>query len=340
MKHIFYIHSYITYLVSVKIIETENLLKKDCIFLINRKVIIQDDVVSYAIDHFCSSEAVPITSNIIGGWQSLKNIDAFIDAITSKEKFYLYLPNTRGRFIGILTTHKKCLGYHFIEEGLASYFRQEQANMNIAVRSFSLKERVNKYLCYGNRLSNLHFYNSNYKNVYGLSVHSFPGFRNRVILKDYVANNKEKEGIYDNAHIIVFDALVEFKIVTYESFIESLRKLIAYFIENSIRVVHYKLHPEQLKVNGCGKSIKEILESVDVVKFLQIPEDTILELVILNNSSLTFYIVVSSVGLYAAFYGHSVYSYMDNLKQGNERFKGLIEDLPNVFLKVIKQIQL
>lgn len=341
MKHIFFIHSYITYLVSSKVIERECLNREDCVFLINRKVIINDTVLKYQIDYLCKSDAIPITGNLLGCWKQLKQIDRFIDKVTSGKNFNLYCPSTRSRFIRILLTNKKCLGYHFIEEGLASYNTLDEVNKKVVNQAFTLKEKINKFLCYGSRLPELLFYDVNYKKVYGINENSFPGFQNKVILNDYnIDGNNARNANYDNAHILVFDALIEFKMLTIEDFLLSLQKLTEYFFKNSVNVVYYKLHPEQLKVNGSGNCIKEILNKENRVRFLQMPEDVILEMVVAKNLNLTFYVIVSSVGLYAAFCGHTVYSFMDSLKEYNERFRKLIEDLPKVFTEVLIQMKL
>src|SRR5688572_30340516 len=95
IKHIFYIHSYITYLVSLKIIAKEGLEKKDCIFLINRKIRINESIATYNIEHLCTDKSFSVTRNVLKSWREIKNVDAFIAEITGNQKFYFYCPHTR-----------------------------------------------------------------------------------------------------------------------------------------------------------------------------------------------------------------------------------------------------
>jgi hypothetical protein len=77
---------------------------------------------------------------------------------------------------------------------------------------------------------------------------------------------------------------------------------------------------------------------VHSVRFKELPPDTILEQIIAFNSNLTLYIVISSVGLYAAFAGHKVYSFINHLQGVDGKLANSVEKLPAVFFRHIERI--
>jgi hypothetical protein len=338
MKHIFFIHSYITYLVSLKVIEKEHLDKQDCAFLINRKIIINDVIATYDIEQFGSAGMFPINRNLSKSWSALKSIDIFIDKITGHRPYFFYCPQTSLRIISAFITNRRCKGFNLIEEGLASYFERGVINKSQLPERQSLKVKLNKILGYGNRLPNLHFFDSGYKKAYGISEHSFPSFRDKVVLGNYFIKSNGHNHEYDHKHILVFDALIEAKLVTSEQYLQALESLIEYFIRGSIKDVYFKLHPEQLKAYGSSEIVRAFLNKVHSVRFKELPPDTILEQIIAFNSNLTLYIVISSVGLYAAFAGHKVYSFINHLQGVDGKLANSVEKLPAVFFRHIERI--
>jgi hypothetical protein len=121
MKHIFTIHSSITFLVAYSIIEHLNLPRQDVILISSKyKVPIEGFTVA-------PSFAERYAKNL---WQKLRyfnvpvNYDRYIDKITGAGPFIAYI-DLMSYYQKILVTHKKCKQFHFFEEGNSAYMSED-----------------------------------------------------------------------------------------------------------------------------------------------------------------------------------------------------------------------
>lgn len=333
--HLFYVHSYITYLVALKVLEVAKIDKKDAVFLVNRGIVVNDEALKYyRVDKYCTYEGTAISRYFWKGWKLLGEINAFINNILKGRSFYFYTPHSSDNFMRILIAHKKCLGFSYLEEGSAAYYKMYHHNFP----EITSIQKVNRFLNYGNSMPRLRFYEPHYLKAYGISQYSFPGFNRRVELKN-VFRCDETTRKFDNAYIIVFDGLVEFKIVTLAKYFLATQKIIDHLEANNIKEVYFKLHPEQLKpVSGTGPVVKEFLNQHINIRFIELPNSAILENIAACNSNLTYYIFFSSVGFYAAVNGHKVYSAINTLEEGNAKIARQMSALPKAYTERIIRI--
>lgn len=115
--HIFTVHSPLTFLVAISIIEHLQLKKDEAILISSKyKVPIEGYRVVPSFAEQCSG----------GVWDKLKyfntpaHFDRFIDKITRGEQFVAYI-DLMSYYQKILITHKQCRQFHFIEEGNSAY---------------------------------------------------------------------------------------------------------------------------------------------------------------------------------------------------------------------------
>jgi len=175
MKHIFTIHSSLTFLVAYVIIEYLQL-KKDSIILISSNYI-------PPIDRY---RVVPSFSEINTGFLKKirtlnvpKNHDRYIDKITNEDTFTAYI-DLMSYYQKILVTHKNCKRFHFFEEGNSAYQVVDDlmditwADRNLSFRDkfFSLKSLIRVLRGYNLRLLSMPYIYSAYANMEDINFFS------------------------------------------------------------------------------------------------------------------------------------------------------------------------
>lgn len=116
MKHIFTIHSPITFLISLAIIEYKHIKKADVVFLSRSYKV---PLNNFTVLKSFSERNNNIFKKLLN-INAPKSIDKYIKNNLNDEEFILYadLMNHENR---VLITNNKCKGFNFIEEGMASY---------------------------------------------------------------------------------------------------------------------------------------------------------------------------------------------------------------------------
>jgi hypothetical protein len=116
MKHIFTIHSHITFLVAYSIVEYLNLDRNDVIFLSSRYKV--------TIKGFNVQEAYQTRFQTIGEklltFNAPKSHDRYINKLTNGDSFIAYI-DLMSYYQKILITHPQCACFHFFEEGNGAY---------------------------------------------------------------------------------------------------------------------------------------------------------------------------------------------------------------------------
>src|SRR5215217_5951190 len=127
MKHLFYIHSYVTFLASIKVIKYLKLKHEDCVFVIHRGKV--DDyqcpgirMVRFGYERY-DIETYTLRYKFWKNWKSINKLDKFVDDAVENSNFIFYTPQTFQSFLSLIVTHRRCKAYHIIEEGLGSYLK-------------------------------------------------------------------------------------------------------------------------------------------------------------------------------------------------------------------------
>lgn len=109
MRRIFVVHSPITYLLALSIIDKEKLELSDCLLLSVRELIFQTPV--------------PVRSIAKRKWEKIKLaglVDNEIAGFVKDDCFIAYFP-VMCNLAKLLVTNKKCIKFHFFEEGQEAY---------------------------------------------------------------------------------------------------------------------------------------------------------------------------------------------------------------------------
>ena len=149
MKHIFHVHSHITFLVSKQYVVDKGINFDDCLFLCSRdfkpgyehqqlfKYITNypQDVLRHNVEKCCFQK------KIFHRLYKLHEIEDFILSFCNKDKFLFYTFSTYSHLCCIIVTMNKCSGYYLIEEGSSVYtdiskVKQLIGKKNLLLQSF------------------------------------------------------------------------------------------------------------------------------------------------------------------------------------------------------------
>ena len=331
MVHVFYIHSSITYLVALKVLEVEQLPASACRFLFVRGFMAPDCPVEY---HTMPELSFPFLPAFWKTWQKFSLYDAFIDRVTGKQPFMLYCPHTDNDLVRLTTTHARCRGYSYIEEGAASYMEPEKLK-----KPADLKQSLLRYLYMRGRIPYLSFYEPPYKKAYCVNEHAFPGLDRKVVVGNPFRQLSSAVD-FSGQHILVFDALVEVKLVSEQAFANMLRRFFAQLPQLGVQKLYFKYHPAQYKDEKHRQFYRSIMNDfTDHVEFAELEPQISLEELAGTFTDVTFYVVVSSVGMYAHFAGQKVYSLFEILEEEEPAFGGRREKLPGLFFRLVEMLR-
>ncbi|MFT4153294.1 polysialyltransferase family glycosyltransferase [Parafilimonas sp.] len=338
MKHLFLVHSPITYLTAVSVINKLNLDKNNAviIFFEFEKIASKDNTYeAVSINEFYPNHFFPKLYYYFRYFNIIGRIDRLIDTVTKKEKYTAYIPTViwAGK---ALITNPKCVSFNFIEEGLAHYFIEEtlksltQANSKDPWRSSILKNTkliinqlyqilrgynlrlqalpfsyscyhgVNGVLCYGFSDNSFPMINKEKKIIVGFKKQSFPGVDQKLAFN------------LDNAVIWIGDGGV-----TQHGFNEKIYLLgiengcIPFLQQQQYKKFFIKFHRDEKP--GVREAVKNLFSKNDI-QFQVIPDSVIMEVLLFKADNATLIGVNSSLLYYAAIMNHSAFSIYNFLK--------------------------
>lgn len=339
MKHIFLVHSPITFLSSVSVINGLNVDAADAIIIFfELKKIPSKNKVYTAVsidDFFPKKTSVKKIYYYFRYFNVISRIDKIINAVTNNEKFTAYVPVMLFASKA-LVTNSNCVGFNFIEEGLADYWKEETLNSITAInsgepwRSSVLKNtklvasQLSEVLRgYNFKLQALPFSYSCYqafKNVfyYGLSKDSFPlvSTEKKIIIPFNKENFSQIEShniALSNKTIWIGDGAVIQNNLNEKIYLQGIEKgCIGFLQDQNINNIFIKFHrdePAQLR-----QKVKDIFAKHNI-SFQIIPDEVILELILFESTNTTLIGIFSSLLYYAAIMNHPVYSIYNFVSQ-------------------------
>ncbi|MCI5055313.1 polysialyltransferase family glycosyltransferase [Phaeodactylibacter sp.] len=326
MKHIFCVHSPITYLLATLIINSKKLSNNDVILLVKKIKLDFGNIQSFMA---FESTARSVLKKIIY-LNEPRAFDNYITSITQKEKFTAYVP-LMDVYHRLLVTHSNCVNFNFIEEGMMSYRKSTQLNHLYRNYKFSLRHsilnnprEVKKSIIYilrgwTLRILEMPFTYEAYAHLkgvefYSISPEAYPiaSMEKKIVLplKSSPTMNALAKGILLTEPSLIWleDNYAEnngIAIKVYEKAIEqSLSRVKKKFPQHQI---YLKLRPSTTIKDS---PVARILDSKNI-SFLKIDDDVVLEALMAINKNLTFIGNVSSALFYAKQMGHSSWSIYD-----------------------------
>lgn len=319
-KHLFFIHSSICLIISEHIIASNKISEDDVILILSRgfqypnnktiKTISTEEILKYRIR---------LRWNIIRSAIECKKLDNKINALTGKSAFYTYTPQTAIPFVELLITHKKCIGFYYIEEGHSSYEPSSTINQICPIPK-RLSDLIKK-LGWLNRIKNHDFFElENCINSFCTDKNAFPDTDKKIIFNKIFTNKKQittskipaKHKLY-----CAFDAISvhnnAFKTPHILAFIIAVRH---YITKNNASELIIKYHPDQIiseEFLFFEKTIKNELSNITTLRFL--PKDFNLELELSKEVYADILVLSSSIGMYGQRMGHDVYTFFPVFKK-------------------------
>ena len=334
MRHVFLVHSAITYLVSRGVIRHLELAPDACAYVLLRNAQPDPDDPVRARLALAASPAVSITWRLGAVWGRISAFDRQIDALTNGEEFAIYVPHLDNAVARLLYTHRRCRQLNYIEEGTAAYMRVEWFK-----RPFSLREDVLRPLVGRGRYPALGFYPSVYEQAYGLHAAAFPDLVRKTVLP-LPFRRIQVTPAPSGQLILVLDALIEFNMVSPAALRDALHTLFAHLHAQGQRQILYKYHPVQGRQPERRAFYEtEIFEPWrDRLSLTEFTAPVALEDVALSYPTTEFAIICSSAGLYARFCGCRVVSVARRLMAADTRFATRMQTMPEVFFSELEVI--
>lgn len=330
MKHVFFVHSPITYLAMLGILCNRRIEEKDVVVFSNWKY--DQSVLPFVpIEGRSCKDLFRNPSKFLN---TARYNDKRLNRLTGGDKFQLYVPAFNGSVDRFAATHKNCIGISFMEEGLSSYVPELPFSFYNA-RRLSLKNT--RYSSFRDRIEDMFkvargysfamhsipfIYNATFGMqeilYFGFGEDAFPGFSREKVIRLSFAEIKERfhlENHYDLTGSVVLATcglLVDLDMFKVEED--------RYFraIDDCVRSlagkkVFLRFHPhESLAVR---KKTKELLER-HRLDYMEIGNQSIMEIELLNAKDVTVYGFDSTMQYYAAMFGHKCFS-LSNYVFGN-----------------------
>lgn len=323
MKHIFTIHSPITYLSALGVIEYEKIENQNVVFICNNRFLIihtKYRVISlyrYERDFKYKLLKPDLTRNLDKLLESLSDYDGFTA--------YIDLFTLRNR---ILITHPKCDAFHVIEEGMQTYMDYdtlESLTFDLNNKKFRRSHRLMRMIStlkrsftdvvrgYDKSLISLPYALRNYAGVKGLRyyvfdpVNALPGVPRSKFVKIGFTIQKQSDASPDitNSVIFVEDSLAGRFYNSEKLYYNALIKnelFILRLLNN--KKVFIKLRPGQ---SSNDSSVADFLDEYNV-DYSILPTELFLEPELRKYENVILIGVVSALLYYGALMGHRSYS--------------------------------
>lgn len=326
MKHIFTVHSPITFLMAISIIKTNKLAEDKIVILSSGYV--PPTKPQYLKNSFDSLNR-SITKKIIH-WNTPKEYDNYIDSLLDKDENYVAYIDLMHMHQRILITNKKCLNFSFIEEGTASYLLPQTLEnvgylfKNNNDRFGSLKDILFDFRFllrgYNSKLISMSFtpqsYNDIALNYYCLSSAAYP---NVDTLKKKIIKLEELDldAIFPQTLALssaliwveeTFSYVYNIPELEYELAIKKTINKLSNELKN--RTIYLKKRPNQKD----NKSLvyKTLVQNGFDVKILE--DNLILEVVLHKSEDCLLIGNISSLLYYGTLLGHKSFSMFDVMK--------------------------
>lgn len=341
MKYLFFIHSQITLLVARLIIEQEHIRRSDAVFLLSRGVQLEDnEIATFDFPFAKNTDSIPQTRNLLACLKTLKQFDAFLLRVTEGNQFICYVPQNSIRALELMINSKRCKGFCIMEEGAASYSKLEDLNREYGSLRRSFWDQVG----YLGRIGRRFFYRPDYIKVYGITPEAFPGFRDKVFLSTQLLQRTDSQKM-NNKTVLIYDDIIISDILIKSRVLSEIASFLKSY--NNAGELYYKFHPMHSEAEK--QSIRELMKEQISLDLIELENNFSIEMLAASARDLTFIVNLSSLGLYASFFGHKVFSFAELLKEypvDRELLYGktitygdFIRSMPEPFLKKVTFLQ-
>jgi hypothetical protein len=323
MKHIFSVHSPITFLVAYATIKHLGLKREDVLILSSTYKVLIDDY--KVIPSFTETRNNTLFQKL-KYFNVPKSHDQYLDLYLNGQDFIAYI-DLMSYAQKVLVTHQQCKAFHFIEEGNSTYqasddliditWHERQDSWRTS-GFLDLKSIVRVLRGYNLRLLSLPYIYSAYSNMENTKFFAFSknayysvSQDKRVMVKppkDDANINKLAGGHFlNNATIWLDGSNAKYTGLEESYYHEAIKKAIPLLKEKGVikDKVHVKLRPgiKDISANKLVSILRENDLEVEVM-----PNDMIIEAFFIESNNCKVIGVLTSVLEYAHVFGHEAYS--------------------------------
>lgn len=345
MKHLFYVHSHITFLVSKQYILDKGINPDDCLLLCSRNYVpryeyqqIIKNIKKYPQEVWDSrKEDLSLLKNLFNGFHGLKVLEDFITAYCQQDEFFFYTFSTNSHMCSIMVTMKNCRGYYLIEEGASSYsddafIKKTVGKRNLIFQSLLVHLFPRFYL-----LKNHHYSTASkkFKGVITTSEKALFQLKGEHII---ISNPFGKQKLsYSPSIVLSVDAslhLCQMNLEHIETIMNEICKFVSYKYKNPI--IAYKMHPMIVKEPSAISIRNVLLKAFENFRVEELPNDIAIEDV-LNEYHCDFFSDWSSVAIYANQMGCKCYSYAHELSRVSGNVMYMTMEKNAIMNKMLKE---
>jgi hypothetical protein len=342
MKHIFYIHSYITYIVALGTIRTERIEENNVILILGRDFKSHTPPEEYKIFFNIGSHGAKL--GLIRYNNKIRAFDNWVASLTKDNDFVLYLPNKMNYFSQLFASHNNCIGVHLIEEGLLLYARSFDniiKNRKVFYKK-NIKDFFRRFLHFLDHANRTSYYlDIEYKiptKVFTISSLSKINLSTQdVVIVPLLANEipLDNKFILKNASIFFMDALYEQNFADRKKINTIFSKFIRENLKN-FNELYLKFHPTQS--DEIKNDVLSVLEE-NKINYQIIPHDVSAELMFVKSENLYVYGFFSSVLFYAGIMNHQSFSLSEQLAKIDEDYNKYLKiEIPEIAKEKVKFI--
>ena len=232
----------------------------------------------------------------------IKSFDCYISCLIA-DSFTVYIPQLTTPIFQLLITHHSCVGYHFMEEGLAYYKDQlYKASPNKFPLLVELLFKVYNIFCRRVQLNYPFlkpYKKSRFQPKYYLLNNKYNVLRENVSLVSWIKEETFFTSIPSGASVLVLSPIVEYRLATPEKFYASMNLLFNYISDSHVFI---KAHPYQ--ASSVVNTLVGLLEQHGKTWTL-IPNDEPFEQILLSVENLCVFGTESSLMFYATLLGNN-----------------------------------
>lgn len=328
MKHLFYIHSFVTYLVALGVIEHEQIHDNDVGLVCGRQGVLQDrfnalftEIKYSQLAHLPTYGRALMYIKYRG---IVRKFDKSVSELVANEKFICYIPANNHFLLQLLITHRLCCGVKFIEEGLFSYnsifFKKNWPFTGIW-------GTIKRYLNTGFRNIKPNVLQENAL-LYTLFDPSYyhNQFSKKCVMPN-LANISYSGNCINNSNLLLLNSFRDASDLVINAVLNILKD-----IANECSEIYVKHHP--YSDIDFKTSVEHTLKSYGVNVHV-LPDSTETELMLFKSQKINIYGFFSASMLYGALFGHSVNSFVNRFKNYSNECASYLRnsfEIPEVFI--------
>lgn len=289
----------------------------------------------------CPNFPHPLTvRSILKSSQLIKLIDSTICKVCNNDNYIVYISTMSTLLSQVFVTNSLCLGYHFIEEGIANY-RNNLYREPATKRSKVVTMMCSIFNLFHRRISLNYpflkpfdkYFRKNYVPKYFLldnKFHAAENISNVVLLPFYKDRDVNHKYDYSNSKMFIMSPLLEYRLCS----LENLRYVLCNFFSQlkGGEPLFVKYHPQQ------NTQTKELIASIALrynVVLKEVDMSIPMEQVLLYSNNSRWYGFESSLLFYASLLNQSVQSFSLSaiLEEQDSQYAAWLRTLPSIILE-------